>query len=92
MISCYTLSMGSRIAISIDEILLDEIKEYSNQLNVSRSKFFAIAAQSYIAKLRNRAMVEKLNAVYSDGSDKENEDFLSDAEREFNNAVQGDPC
>jgi len=40
--------MGSKIAISIDEILLDEIKEYSNQLNVSRSKFFAIAAQSYM--------------------------------------------
>jgi metal-responsive CopG/Arc/MetJ family transcriptional regulator len=52
-----------KTAISIEEPLLAEIEALAEELNVSRSRLFTLAAREYIETLRNRQIFDSLNAA-----------------------------
>ena len=55
-----------KTAISLDASLFDQINEVAQELRISRSGFFALAAQEYIARYENRKLLAALNTAYDD--------------------------
>jgi len=55
-----------KTAISLEASLFDQINELTRELEVSRSRFFALAAQEFIARHENRKLLDALNAAYDD--------------------------
>ena len=55
-----------KTAISLEASLFEQINALAQELKVSRSGFFALAAQEYISRHENRKLLEALNAAYDD--------------------------
>jgi metal-responsive CopG/Arc/MetJ family transcriptional regulator len=55
-----------KTAISLEASLFDQINELAQELEVSRSGLFALAAQEFIARHENRRLLDALNAAYDD--------------------------
>ena len=58
-----------KTAISVEKSLLDKIDATAKNHKLSRSKFFAVAAENYLHHIETRELIEKLNEVYDDGSE-----------------------
>ena len=58
-----------KTAISVEKSLLDKIDATAKNLSLSRSKFFAVAAENYLHHIETQELIEKLNEVYGDGLD-----------------------
>ena len=58
-----------RTAISVEKSLLDKIDETAKNLHLSRSKFFAVAAEDYLHRMETQELIDRLNEAYSDGLD-----------------------
>jgi metal-responsive CopG/Arc/MetJ family transcriptional regulator len=55
-----------KTAISLESSLFEQVNELAEELNVSRSGFFALAAQEFIARHESRKLLDALNAAYDD--------------------------
>jgi metal-responsive CopG/Arc/MetJ family transcriptional regulator len=55
-----------KTAISIERPLFENIKVISENLNISRSKFFALAAQDFIQRYKNKEFFAAINKAYDD--------------------------
>jgi metal-responsive CopG/Arc/MetJ family transcriptional regulator len=55
-----------KTAISLDASLFDQINELAEELSVSRSRFFVLAAKEFISRHENRKLLDALNAAYDD--------------------------
>jgi hypothetical protein len=60
-----------KTAISIEEPILEQVDTLAKDLNVSRSRVFAIAVQEFIQRHRNIKLLEALNEAYDDLPDSE---------------------
>ncbi len=58
-----------KTAISVEKSLLDKIDATAKNLSLSRSKFFAKAADYYLHHIETQELIDKLNEVYGDGMD-----------------------
>jgi len=59
--------MGSiKTAISIDEPLFEQVENLAHELNISRSRIFAMAVTEFIQRHRNQQLLEAINAAYDD--------------------------
>lgn len=58
-----------KTAISIEEQLFQRISELAQQLNISRSRFFALATKEFIERHQNLELLEALNEAYDKDSD-----------------------
>ena len=64
---------GAKTAISLDVDLFNEVDKMAQKMNISRSKLFVIAIRDFLKKKENQALLEKLNAAYSDSQTEEKE-------------------
>ena len=55
-----------KTAISLEASLFDQINELAQELEVSRSGLFVLAAEEFIARYENRKLLDALNAAYDD--------------------------
>ena len=60
-----------KTAISIEEQLFQRISELAKKLNISRSRFFALATREFIERHQNIELLEALNRAYDHPSDTE---------------------
>lgn len=58
-----------KTAISVEKSLLDKIDATAKNLSLSRSKFFAMAAENYLHHIETQELIKKLNEAYGDGLD-----------------------
>jgi metal-responsive CopG/Arc/MetJ family transcriptional regulator len=58
-----------KTAISLQEELFDQAEQIAREMNISRSRLFALALEEFITRQRNRQILEQINAAYSDGLD-----------------------
>lgn len=65
-----------KTAISLDESLFDQVEATTRELKISRSRFFAMAAQEFIERRRNRALLAAINAACDDELDEEDAEFI----------------
>jgi len=62
---------SAKTAISLDEDLFREVDKMAQKMKISRSKLFVIAIRDFLKKSENQALLEKLNAAYSDSQTEE---------------------
>jgi len=70
---------SAKTAISIPEPLARQVDRLAKKMRISRSRFFAKAAEDFIRRNDTRAMLKKPNEVYADGLTDEDKDFLAHA-------------
>lgn len=61
--------MGMKTALSIPDALFKRAERTAKAIGVSRSRFFAMAVESFLAHRNPAQVTEKLNEVYSDSTD-----------------------
>ncbi len=73
--------MGNvKTAISIDKALFEKINNLANEMNTSRSRVFALAAEEFIQRHKNKELLDAINSAYDDVTD-EKESTLTSAMR-----------
>ena len=65
-----------KTAISIEEPLFIQAEALAHEMKISRSRFFALAAEEFIRRHQNREMLQRIAEAYSDASDPEEEAWL----------------
>lgn len=58
-----------KTAISIEKPLFEELGALAEEMEVSRSHLFALAAREFIQRHKSRKLLDALNAAYSDQPD-----------------------
>jgi predicted transcriptional regulator len=58
-----------KIAISIDDSLLQAADETARTMGLSRSRLFALAVDEFLQRQQREAMLLRLNEVYAKGSE-----------------------
>ena len=62
---------SSKTAISLESQLLDRIDELARELEVSRSRLLALAAQDFLHKLENTRVLAQIELACADGPTEE---------------------
>lgn len=60
-----------KTAISLQKPLLDKVDALAKELDLSRSRLFALAAEEFIQHHKNRELLEAINIAYDDFADPE---------------------
>ena len=55
-----------KTAISIEKPIFDQINVLAKDLNVTRSRLFAMAAQEFVQRHKNIKLLQLLNEAYDD--------------------------
>ena len=58
-----------KTAISMDKPLFDEVDTLAQEMEVSRSHLFTLAAREYIQRHKSQKMLEAVNAAHDDVPD-----------------------
>lgn len=68
MVILYTIGMTTiKTAVSIEKSLFNQADELAKEMQVSRSRLFALALENYVAQYRSRKITDILNEEYADG-------------------------
>jgi antitoxin MazE6 len=70
-----------KTAISIDAALFKQVEAAAHEMNVSRSRLFALAVQEFLRQRENQQLVARLDEVYSGDRDPEDELLLKGMRR-----------
>lgn len=62
-----------KTAISLQEALLQKIDALARELDISRSRIFALAAEEFLQRYQNQKLLDAINAAYDDSPDPEEE-------------------
>jgi len=62
-----------KTAISLQKTLLQKIDALARELDISRSRLFALAAEEFLQRYQNRQLLDAINAAYDDLPDPEEE-------------------
>ncbi len=65
-----------KTAISLDADLFEAVEQAAKEMNVSRSRIFAMAVEAFLERKRNQALLEALNQAYAEA-------WTEDEERQF---------
>ena len=60
-----------KTAISIEKPIFEQMNILAKNLNISRSRVFALAAEEFIQRRKNSEILESLNKAYDDLSESE---------------------
>ena len=60
-----------KTAISIEKPIFEQMNVLAKDLNISRSRLFALAAQEFIQRYENIKLLQSLNEAYDDLPDSE---------------------
>ena len=58
-----------KTAISLQKSLFEQAEALANELNISRSRLFALAVEEFIRRSHNQQLLKKINAAYEDDAD-----------------------
>lgn len=78
-----------KTAISIDKQVFERVDHLAHELNTSRSRIFAMAANEFIQRHKNQKLLEAINAAYDDYPDVKEESLKSMMRSRQRKLVQG---
>jgi metal-responsive CopG/Arc/MetJ family transcriptional regulator len=79
-----------KTAISLRETLLQQMDEMARQLDISRSRLFALAAEEYLQRYQNQELLKMINAAYDDLPDSEEDNLQHHIRRQHRQMVTGE--
>jgi len=62
-----------KTAISIEKPLLEEVGTLAEEMDISRSYLFTLAAREFIQRHKNQKLLDAINVAYGDQPDKTEE-------------------
>lgn len=65
-----------KTAISLQKPLFEEVEVLARELEISRSRLFALAAEEFIQRHRNQALLKAIDDAYADPPDPEEQRML----------------
>ena len=60
-----------KTAISMPETLFDQANAIAKEMNIPRSRFFALATEAYIRQYQNEKLLEAINSAYAEPTEEE---------------------
>ena len=83
--------MGTvKTAISLQEPLFKKVEAVADTLSISRSRFFALAAEAFIKEHENHQLLEQINAAYEDEPDTKEQEIRRRWRRKQRQAAEGE--
>ncbi len=79
-----------KTAVSLQKTLFDRIDALAHELEISRSRLFAIAIEEFIQRHENQKLLEAINATYDDFPDSEEQTLLHKMRSKQRQIVQED--
>ena len=79
-----------KTAVSLEEPLLKKADSLAREMNVSRSRLFAIAVEDFIHRRQNQELLEALNSAYSEMPDPDEQEQLMAMRRYHRKLVNED--
>ena len=64
---------NKKTAISIEQPLFEEIEALAEEMEVSRSYLFSLAAKEFIQRHKSQKLLEAINKAYQDSPDLDDE-------------------
>ena len=52
-----------KTAISIQELLFEQVDALASELNISRSRIFVLAVEEFIERYNNRQLLDEINNI-----------------------------
>ena len=78
-----------KTAISLRGSLFERVNDLAQELQVSRSRLFALAVEEFIQRHENRRLLEALNDAYSDMPDSDEQALRDKARQRHKHLVEG---
>ena len=78
-----------KTAISLQETLLQQIDATARDLDISRSRLFALAAEDFLHRHQNEELLQALNAAYDDLPDPAEDTHRQHMRRQHRQMVTG---
>jgi len=78
-----------KTAISIQKSLFEQVNDLAEELQMPRSQLFVLAVEEYIKRHQNRKILETLNEVYTDVSDRDEGVLREGMRRQHRQLVEG---
>lgn len=79
-----------KTAISIQQSLFEEADALAQELEISRSRLFALAVEDFIQRYQNRQLLEAINDAYGDLPDPEEQALRQHMRRQHRQIVEGE--
>ena len=76
-----------KTAISIEKHLFDQAELIAQAMHVSRSRLFGLALEEFITRQKNRELLARINAAYTDEPDAEEQAVRRHARRQHRRIV-----
>ena len=78
-----------KTAISIQKSLFEQVNDLAEELQMPRSQLFVLAVEEFIKRYQNHKMLEALNEVYADVSDRDEEALREGMRRQHRQLLEG---
>jgi metal-responsive CopG/Arc/MetJ family transcriptional regulator len=77
-----------KTAISIREPLFEQVEALANELNISRSRIFALAVEEFIQRYKNQQLLEEINRAYDDLPDASEKEYMGKMRNQHRRLVE----
>jgi len=78
-----------KTAISLQESLFDQIEELAEELQISRSRLFALAAEAFVKQHQNQKLLEAIDDAYDDLPDERERSLRHKMRQQHRQLVEG---
>jgi metal-responsive CopG/Arc/MetJ family transcriptional regulator len=78
-----------KTAISLQQALFEQIDTLAKEMKVSRSRFFALAAEEFIQRHQNQRLLEAINNAYDDLPDAREQSLRTAMRQHHKQMVEG---
>ncbi|MFQ5858274.1 MAG: hypothetical protein ACE5LU_21940 [Anaerolineae bacterium] len=78
-----------KTAISLQQSLFEQVDALAQELQISRSRLFALAVEAFIQRYQNQKLLEAINDAYEDLPDPEEQTLLHEMRQRHRRLVEG---
>ena len=79
-----------KTAISLQKSLFEQVDSLAREMNISRSRLFALALEDFIRRYQNRQLLEQINQAYPDTPDPDDQAYLKQMQIHQRKLVEGE--
>ena len=79
-----------KTAISLHKSLFEQLETMAREMNVSRSRLFALALEDYILRHQNQQLLDRINQAYQDAPNESEQKRLRMMRRHHRKVVEGE--
>lgn len=76
-----------KTAISLNDIIYEEINALAKRLRVPRSQLFALAAEEFLQRYKKKDLVQKINEALTNQSNRQDKQWLKAAKQKHRQIV-----